>query len=386
LNKKTENHQKKYGGTMTIHKHKPIHAVLVAAILILLLPGVACNLFSAQESEPEAIVEVTTVVEEPEVIEAPEEEPEFKPEQVLRLDFEDTVRSVAYAHAGDLFATGIITQVDIWNAGDVGYLFSMQDLPHRADGLTFTPDDQQVYVALGVGGVNLYNLADGEVLIDFHRGYDNSLALAPDADRIATGNRSGETWLWDARTGDLVYEMDPADHVDNYSEYITALAYSPDGSIIATGHWDGYIFLWDASSGYLIRYIEPETDFCNAVSLDFSINGQYLAVGGLRQEREDVVKVFEVSNGSLAHALADYSRTGSMTAPVAFSADGTLLAAGATDGIFIWALPEYELLHTIPIEDTGATNWVTDLAFSPDSQHLLAGYWDNYAIQWQVQE
>lgn len=363
-------------------KHATLPTILVAVILLLLLPGMACNLLPAQPEEPEVVVEEPEVIEEPE----PDDEPVFGPELVLRLDFEETVRSVAFNNVGDQFATGILPQVDVWNTSDGAHQLSLEELPHRADGLAFSPFDQDLYVALGVGGVNLYNLEQGELMIDFHRGYDNNLALSPDGTRIATGNRSGLTWLWDVIDGELILEMDPADYIEDYSENLTSLAYSPDGAIIAAGHWDGYIFLWDADSGELIQTIEPETRFCNAVGLAFSIDGQLLAVGGTRQERDDVVKVFNVPDGTLVWVLEEYSRSGSMTAPVAFSPDGTLLAAGAEDGIFIWSLPDLEFYAFIEIGDLDASDWVTDLAFSPDSQYLLAGYWDNYALLWQVQE
>lgn len=353
---------------------------LVAVFALLMLAGLACSP-AAQPAEPEVIIEEPEVVVEPE----PEDEPEFKPERVLQLELGETVYSLTFSNAGDVFATSIFPQVDVWNASDGEHQRTIE-LTHRAMGVAFSPDDQMVYVALGVGGVNLYNLADVEMLIDFHGGMDNYLTLSPDGTKLATGNRSSETWLWDASSGDLVHEINPANHIDGYSEWLTALTYSPDGSIIAAGHWDGHVFLWDANNGDLILTIEPETEFCNAKGLAFSSDGEYLAVGGLRHEMNEAIKVFQVSDGSLAWTLEEYSRSGTREAPVAYSPDGMLFAAGASDGIYIWALPDYELLHTLPIEATDAVDWVTGLAFSPDSQKLLAGHWNNYVNLWQVQE
>ena len=364
---------------MRIMKRKTMPTLLVAVIVLLLLPGLACNLFSVELDEIE-------VIEEPVVIEEPDDKPVFRPEQGLRLDFEDKVESVAYANDGNLIATGISRQADIWRVDD-GSLVQSFEVQHSVEGMAFLPGDDAIALGINVWHVYIFDIASGEERLYFdNRGYDHSLALAPDGTRIATGNRDGKTWLWDIGKGTLILEMDPADHIDGYAEWLTALAFAPDGGMIAAGHWDGSIFLWDANNGDLIRMIEPETGFCNAVGMDFSTDGQYLAVGGLRHERDEVIKVFQVSDGSLAWALDDYSRSGTRFAPVAFSPDGTLLAAGTMDGIYIWALPDFELLHTIPIEDTGATDWVTDLAFSPEGRYLLVGYWDNYAILWQVQE
>jgi WD40 repeat protein len=356
-------------------------AMLVAVFAIITLATLACSP-AAQPAEPEAIVEEPVVIDEP----APPEEPDFQPERVFRFDFDEIVKSVGFANSGDIMATGTYLQVDIWNVSDGTLQTSLEEPRHHVVGLAFTPDETGIFTALSVYGVNLFNLADGELLIDFHGGFDNNLALSPDGTRIATGNRSGETWLWDASNGELIFTADPADYIDGYNEFQSALAYSPDGSIIAAGHWDGRIFLWDANSGNLIRTIEPETDFCSAWDLAFSPDGAYLVVGGHSLDFSDVINIYQVADGNLAWTLEEYSRSGSGHAPVTFSPDGTLLAAGATDGIYIWALPNYELLHTLPIEDTGSTDWVTAMRFSPDSQHLLAGYWDSYAILWQVQE
>lgn len=367
-------------------KQRRIHLTLVAVIVLLLLPGLACNLLPGRSGEPVEVVEEIPVVEEPEVIEEPEpEEPIFIPQEAMRLDFEDKVYSVAVSKDGNLLATGRSGQVDVWVRSD-GTLLHSFDTRHTVETMAFLPGDQEIVVGLGVYGVSLHKISDGEMIQEFHGGYNNRIALSPVENVLATGNRDGVIWVWDTSNGELIQALDPAEDIDGYSEWVTSLAYAPDGSIIAAGHWNGYIFLWDANSGGLIRTIVPETDYCGAWSLAFSPDGQYLAVGGHNQEFDNVIKVFRVADGSPAWVLDKFGRGGSGAAPVAFSPDGTLLAAGAVEGIYIWALPDYVLLHTIPIKDTDASDWVTDLAFSPDSQYLLASYWDNYAILWQVQE
>ena len=364
------------------------HWIIIMMMTAILFSGLACNLLGAQPQEPE-VVEELPLVEEPEPIEEPVEEPGFTPELAMRLEPTEpdhTVSSVAFSHDGTQIAIGSYILIDIFGAADGALISSLADLPHSVKGLAFTPDDQSIFGAFSLGGVNRYSLADGELMIDFHGGYDNYLALSPDGTQIATGNRSGETWVWNAGNGEQTFELNPADHVEDHSDYLISLAYSPDGGIIAAGDWNGYIFLWDANSGDLIRYIEPETDFCGTWGLSFSPDGQYLAVGGHNVSFDPVVKIYNVADGEQAWVLDEASRPGSGSAPVAFSPDGTLLAAGAMDGITLWSVPEMTFLAHLEIEDTEATDWVTALAFSPDSRTLAAGYWNNYALVWQVQE
>ncbi len=362
--------------------------IIIVMMAAILLSGLACNLLSAQPQDPE-VVEEMPPVEEPEPIEEPAEEPGFIPELTLRLvptETGHTVESVAYSHDGSQIAVGTFRLVDIFDAASGELLKSMPDMPHSVDELAFTPDDQSIFAAFSLGGVNRYSLADQSLMVDFHGGYDNYLALSPDGTQIATGNRSGETWVWDADSGEQILELNPADYVDVKPDYLTSLAYSPDGGIIAAGDWNGYIFLWDASTGDLVRTIEPETDYCGTWGMSFSPDGQFLAVGGHQVGFEPTVKVYNVANGELAWVLDEASRPGSMSAPAAFSPDGALLAAGTTDGITLWSLPEMSLYTHIEIEVSEDSDWVTDLAFSPDSRYLAAAYWNEYALVWQVQE
>ena len=371
---------------MSIKKRKTMPTLLVAVIVLLLLPGVACNLFTAQPEEPE-VVEEPVVIEEPE----PEEDPAFRPEQVLRLDFDDTVRSVAFNQDGTLFATGISNQIDVWNTTDGQRQLTLDELRGSPEDIAFSLDDQHMLVAQHAFGAKLYNLEEGQISVDFHGGLHNRLALSPDGARVATGNMNGLTWLWEVDTGEQIFEMNAGDVVEAYAEWargmeLIELAFSPDGRLVVAGHYDGMVFIWNAETGEMERLIEPETDRCTPDGLAFSNDGEILAVGGARVDFDEVVRLYRVSDGSFVRDLEHGSRGGTAASPVVFSPDGNLIAFGANDGIYIWSLPGYELLHTILIDETDAIDWVTDLAFSPDSQFLLAGYWDDYAILWQVQE
>ena len=360
-------------------RSQKIRTVLLTVILTLAMASGACNLFSRTEPTPEA------VIEEPQVeVEPTPEEPAWTPELVFRLVHEEKVDSVAWSNDGTMFATGFFIQANIWNAED-GSLVNEIEMKHSVEDIAFLPDDQTIATGVSLGGVNIYDITTGEPVQEFHGGYDNFLALSPDGTLIATGNRSGLVWLWDVQTGDQIVEINSEDYQDESPDYLRSLAFSPDGQVIAAGHFDGAVFLWDGSSYALREALIPENDYAKAWGLAFSPDSQYLAVGGARLEWEDVVAIYDMSEGVFIHLLEEYGRSGSMHAPVAFSPDGTLLAAGSTEGVYLWSVPNFELLHYLPIEDLEATDWVTDLAFSPDSQQLIAGYWDSYALVWQIQ-
>ncbi len=366
-------------------REKQINRKYLTIILILsiLMISTACALFSKTEATPEEVVEEPIITDDIETEEAEPEEEEWQPEVIFNLNHDDIVNSVVYSHDGSKFATGLFIQVKIWDAAD-GSLLKEIETNHSVEDMAFLPDDQVIATGVSLGGVSTYSVTTGELIINFHGGYDNFLALSPDGTLIATGNRDGILWLWRVEDGELVTEMDPAIAHEDYSEYIRSLAFSPDGQLIAAGHWGGSVFLWDAENYELINTLRFDDEYSEAWDVAFSPDGQYLAIGGTSVDFEDNIAIWDVSTGDVAYLLEEYSRTGSTHAPVEFSPDGTLLAAGSVDGIYIWSLPEFEFVYHLPIEETADSDWVTDLTFSPDSQKLLASYWGGYAQLWQL--
>ncbi len=233
----------------------------------------------------------------------------------------------------------------------------------------------------------LLDATNSETIHNFHRVFDSVLDISPDKPKITTGTRDGVIWLFDLASGDLLIEMDPDYFIDEqYTEWASSIAFAPDGRVIASGHWDGRIFLWEATadSVVLLHVLIPEDEFGKPNQLAFSMDGKYLAAagGGDSFDNAWVVRIWDVADGSLYRSLSVARRNEA----VAFSRDGNMLAAGDREGITLLSYPDFEQLHFIPNPDPDQNFYVTDLAFSPESQYLVAGYNDHYAIMWQVQE
>lgn len=67
------------------------------------------------------------------------------------------------------------------------------------------------------------------------------LIYSPDARRIAGFRMDGVIMLWDAITGDLLWEQ------PTQMTKVQAAAFSPDGTMLATGHEDSTIVLWNVA-------------------------------------------------------------------------------------------------------------------------------------------
>ncbi len=305
------------------------------------------------------------------------EAPDDSPELLFRMAYGDEgVQSVAFSPDGALVAGGTSGEARLWQVSD-GALESVIAYRHSVDDLTFSPDGSLLGAGQGVYGVQLMRVADGEELRQLHGGYNNYLTFSPDGETVATGNRSGVVWLWHVADGEQLAEFETP-----ISEWLTALAFSPDGETLAAGHWDGTVFLWRVRDGQLLHTLDPQFDYAKANDLAFSPDGEFLAVAGGRHEREDVVQLWRVADGSI-HQELPLSQEGKA---VAFSPDGRWLAAGSQAELALWELPELALRHTFDhFAQAEETDWITGLDFSPDSTLLAAGRWRGVLELWQLE-
>lgn len=142
---------------------------------------------------------------------------------------------------------------------------------------------------------------------------------------------------------------------------VMAVAFSPDGNLLATS---GYreVLLWNPADGQLVRRISNLAE--RPHDIEFTADGKTLAVAAGTPGQMGEVKFFNVENGAL---IADLFTTDDEVFAVAFSPDGTRLAAAAADRsirLFDVASRQQQKM----IEDHA--DWVMDIAWSPDGKKV----------------
>ncbi|HUQ72749.1 MAG TPA: c-type cytochrome domain-containing protein [Planctomycetaceae bacterium] len=151
---------------------------------------------------------------------------------------------------------------------------------------------------------------------------------------------------------------------------VMAVAFSPDGNLVATS---GYreVLLWNAADGQLVRRISNLAE--RPHDIEFTPNGELLAVAAGTPGQLGEVKLFKVADGSLA---ADLFTTDDEVFSVAISPDGNRIAASCADrSVRVYDLATKQRL--VFIEDHA--DWVMDVAWSPDGTKLATASRDKTA-------
>ncbi|MFC4118853.1 helix-turn-helix domain-containing protein [Nonomuraea zeae] len=149
------------------------------------------------------------------------------------------------------------------------------------------PDTPAGEVVLRPGGDLLVNSEGQVVSLSTGRsgpgpGKTSALAFSGDGTRLAAGDLSGSTVLWDGavrrRLGVLATDKGSISHLTPL-RFVSALAFSPDGRTLAVGDYTGLLHLWDTESSTPIGLPLP-TPGDAVLALAFGRDGRTLYSAG----------------------------------------------------------------------------------------------------------
>lgn len=188
------------------------------------------------------------------------------------------------------------------------------------------------------------------------KGDISHLKFSSNGDQLAVSTTIG-IWMYDAHTGTELALF------TGHTEEVKDVAFSPDGRILASTANDMTIGLWDTETGEQLALL-PMGEESFFLPLAFSPDGTLLAAGS--GHRSGIIQTWDVATGNPIATLRGHT---DRVETLVFSPDGKILASGGEDrSIRLWDIEAGTHLSTL----TGHKMPVAALKFSPDGTVLAS--------------
>lgn len=234
------------------------------------------------------------------------------------------------------------------NANQIAQLLTLGEESVSVESVAFNWDDRLLAIGTMDGNVQMWDVATGETRFTFqgHTGGATSLAFGAGGYLLAVGAGSGQVRLWDTASGE------PSGMLQRHDAAVTSVAFQVDGFLVASGAADGSLKVWDIASAAEQPALAEPDDQAPIGSLAFSPDGTLLAAG-----RGNQIRLWDATTWTLQ---AEFETEISAISNVSFSPDGTALVYGGADpAVWIW-----DLANSNQVLLDGHVGNVSALAFS----------------------
>ncbi|MDJ0797412.1 MAG: hypothetical protein QNJ51_11375 [Calothrix sp. MO_167.B12] len=270
--------------------------------------------------------------------------------QKLAKVHQKAVKSLAFSSNGKKLASGSDDRtIWLWDLDQQKYqrLGEHEDM-ERINSLAFDPCNN----TLASGGedqkVRLWNVnsptSKPKTLPGQYFGI-SSIAFSPDGHWLATGSWNHRVRLWDVQhppIGKPITLIGNQDKNQSHGDNVMFVAVSPDGNMVASASWDNKVGLWERNQSdkkfQLRRCLEGHTE--RVWSVAFSQDGKFLASSGVN--------------------------------------DNELKEEKKDNKVRLWNLEHLEQKVIESIVFPEQLDGVSSVAFSPNSEILATGLWDDH--------
>lgn len=288
----------------------------------------------------------------------------------------DLIRTLIFLPGGVRLVSGSDDNTaKIWSVPGGTLLQQLGSYSAMVRAVAISPDGTLCASVDDTQTIQVRSTSNGRLLLTIpaQTGCVSSIAFSPDSTKLASGGGPLDPTIkiWRMTDGSLQQTISAT------TNGVMALAYSPDGSLIASGgdYTDQTINLWNAASGTLHMTLPGHSN--GVTALAFSPNGGMLASGGRRPDY--ALKVWSLSDGTLLRSFTAAGHTNNIES-VAFAADNDTVAAGSSGSLPI--MVAHVSTGATQLYNPG-TNPVFFVAFTPDGSTLAAANQDTIQL-WNV--
>src|ERR1019366_7702670 len=278
-----------------------------------------------------------------------------------------------FADGKTLISTSLDNTVRFW---DLATQREVRRWPKQKDNVTclaLSRDDRLLFTGSSTGIIRQWLAATGLEMrqLTGHPDAVKRLVLSPDGKQLISAGMDGSVRVWDVEKGTIIRLVKTG--TGPKKGFDRTLALAPDGSVLAIGAPARPIKLWDMATFKDLRW-SPDNQ-SNGSLLAFTPNSQTLAVSECTLPT--TIRLFGVTTGKELRKL-DIEH--SQLQALAFSPNGKFLAGAGDHNVRLWEVAGARELHATP----GHFGSVHSIHFAQDGKTVLSTSNDRTARVWDT--